>query len=89
MARAVENRCAHRQIKLTIGHVKKCDLVCIYHGWSYDEHGRLVDMKHDHFGKKLPVLSIRSYPVRERYGSGSARRRSVISVLRMRYHGRC
>jgi phenylpropionate dioxygenase-like ring-hydroxylating dioxygenase large terminal subunit len=66
--RALENRCAHRQIKLTLGHVRKCDLVCIYHGWTYDESGRLVDMKHDHFGKKLPVLSIRSYPVRERYG---------------------
>jgi phenylpropionate dioxygenase-like ring-hydroxylating dioxygenase large terminal subunit len=66
--RALENRCAHRQIKLTLGHVRQCDLVCIYHGWSYDEHGRLVGMKHDHFGKKLPVLSIRGYPVRERYG---------------------
>jgi hypothetical protein len=67
-ARALENRCAHRQIKLTLGHVKQCDLVCIYHGWAYDEAGRLVDMKHDHFGKKLPVLSIRGFPVRERYG---------------------
>ncbi|WP_106092986.1 Rieske 2Fe-2S domain-containing protein [Enhygromyxa salina] len=67
-ARAVENRCAHRQIKLTMGHVRECELVCLYHGWSYDEGGRLVDMKHDHFGKKLPVLSIRAYPVRERYG---------------------
>lgn len=67
-ARALENRCAHRQIKLTMGHVRQCELVCLYHGWSYDEHGRLAGMKHDHFGKKLPVLSIRAYPVRERYG---------------------
>jgi phenylpropionate dioxygenase-like ring-hydroxylating dioxygenase large terminal subunit len=66
--RALENRCAHRQIKLTIGHVRGCNLVCLYHGWSYAEDGRLVDMKHDHFGKKLPVVHIRSYPVRERYG---------------------
>lgn len=66
--RAIENRCAHRQIKLTMGHVKGCNLVCLYHGWVYDEAGKLVDMKHDHFGKKLPVLHVRSYPVRERYG---------------------
>ena len=66
--RAAENRCAHRQIKLTMGQVKNCNLVCIYHGWSYDKDGRLVDMKHDHFGKKLPVISIRAYPVQERYG---------------------
>lgn len=68
VARAVENRCAHRQIKLTLGHVRSCNLVCLYHGWVYDEHGQLLDMKHDHFGKKLPVISIRAYPVRERYG---------------------
>ncbi|HLT37901.1 MAG TPA: aromatic ring-hydroxylating dioxygenase subunit alpha [Enhygromyxa sp.] len=67
-ARALENRCAHRQIKLTLGHVRGCDLVCLYHGWRYDQGGRLVEMKHDQFGKKLPVISIRSYPVRERYG---------------------
>ena len=66
--RALENRCAHRQIKLTIGHVRGCDLVCLYHGWRYDEGGRLVEMKHDQFGKRLPVISIRHYPVRERYG---------------------
>jgi phenylpropionate dioxygenase-like ring-hydroxylating dioxygenase large terminal subunit len=68
VARAVENRCAHRQIKLTIGHVRGCNMVCLYHGWVYDQQGRLVDMKHDHFGKKLPVINIRAYPVRERYG---------------------
>ena len=67
-ARALENRCAHRQIKLTLGHVRGCDLVCLYHGWRYDEEGHLVEMKHDNFGKKLPVISIRSYPTRERYG---------------------
>jgi phenylpropionate dioxygenase-like ring-hydroxylating dioxygenase large terminal subunit len=66
--RALENRCAHRQIKLTLGHVRECDLVCLYHGWRYDEAGRLREMKHDQFGKRLPVVSIRSYPVRERYG---------------------
>jgi phenylpropionate dioxygenase-like ring-hydroxylating dioxygenase large terminal subunit len=65
---AMENRCAHRHIKLTLGHVKQCDLVCIYHGWHYDRDGRLVQMEHDHFGKKLPKIQLRRYPVRERYG---------------------
>lgn len=66
--RAAENRCAHRQIKLTLGQVKDCKLVCLYHGWTYDKDGRLVEMKHDNFNKKLPVISIRAYPVQERYG---------------------
>jgi phenylpropionate dioxygenase-like ring-hydroxylating dioxygenase large terminal subunit len=66
--RATENRCPHRQIKLSMGHVKDCKLVCIYHGWTFDAEGKLVEMKHDNFGKKLPVINIRTYPVRERYG---------------------
>lgn len=65
---AMENRCAHRQIKLTMGHVRGCELVCLYHGWAYDTDARLVSMKHDHFGKRLPQVRLRSYPVRERYG---------------------
>jgi len=68
VAYAVENRCAHRQIKLSHGSVEGCNLVCLYHGWSYDPDGCLTEMKHDHFDKKLPVVRIGSYPVRERYG---------------------
>jgi len=68
VARAVENRCAHRHIKLSHGSVEGCKLVCLYHGWTYDERGCLTDMKHDHFGKKLPVVRIGAYPVKERYG---------------------
>lgn len=65
---AVENRCAHRNIPLTIGHVRGCDLVCLYHGWSFAKDGRLTGMQHDYFGKRLPKIRIRRYPVRERYG---------------------
>ena len=65
---ALENRCPHRQIKLSHGSVEGCKLVCLYHGWTFDSEGKLVDMKHDRFGKKLPVVSVRSYPTRERYG---------------------
>jgi hypothetical protein len=67
-AYALENRCPHRQIKLSHGSVEGCKLVCLYHGWTFDPEGKLVDFKHDRFGKKLPVISVRSYPVRERYG---------------------
>lgn len=65
---ALENRCPHRQIKLSHGSVEGCRLVCLYHGWTFDPDGKLVDMKHDRFGKKLPVVSVRSYPTKERYG---------------------
>lgn len=66
--RAIENRCAHRQLKLSVGHVKGCNVVCPYHGWEYSGDGRLAAVPHDLFGKSLPNLRLRDYPVRERYG---------------------
>jgi 4beta-methylsterol monooxygenase len=65
--RAVENRCAHRQIKLTEGQVVDCKLVCPYHGWAYDGDGK-AHIPHDLFGKKDPNIRIATVPVRERYG---------------------
>ena len=66
--RAVSNRCLHRQIKLSLGEVEDCRLVCAYHGWEYDGEGRVVGIP-DLFGRKrLPKLSIKSYPVKVRYG---------------------
>lgn len=65
--RAVENRCAHRQLKITNGQVVDCKLVCPYHGWSYDGDGK-AHIPHDLFGKKDPSLRIATVPVRERYG---------------------
>lgn len=66
--RAVENRCAHRQLKLSLGHVEGCNVVCPYHGWVYDGSGKVVEMRHDLFGRDLPSIKIPSYPVKERYG---------------------
>lgn len=66
--RALDNRCAHRQLKLTLGEVEGCDLVCAYHGWTYGADGRLVRIPHDLFGKPWPSIGVRTYPVRTRYG---------------------
>ncbi|HKY62323.1 MAG TPA: aromatic ring-hydroxylating dioxygenase subunit alpha [bacterium] len=61
--RAIENRCAHRSLKLTTGVVEGCNLICQYHGWMYNGDGRLIGVKHDRFGHELLNLRIRSYPV--------------------------
>jgi nitrite reductase/ring-hydroxylating ferredoxin subunit len=66
--RALENRCAHRHVKLSIGQVTGCTLTCAYHGWSYDSEGRLIEVPHELFGRQFGRLKIRSYPVRSRYG---------------------
>ena len=65
---AMEDRCAHRQVKLSLGRVTDCRLTCQYHGWSYDRGGRLVDIPHELFGKGFPSVQLRSYPVDVRYG---------------------
>jgi phenylpropionate dioxygenase-like ring-hydroxylating dioxygenase large terminal subunit len=66
--RAIENRCAHRHVKLSIGQVTGCTLTCAYHGWTYDADGRLVDVPHELFGRQFSRIKIRSYPVCSRYG---------------------
>jgi phenylpropionate dioxygenase-like ring-hydroxylating dioxygenase large terminal subunit len=65
---AVEDRCAHRQLKLSLGVVVGDRLVCQYHGWQYNGCGELVEVGHSLFGKGLPKCKIRHYPVRVRYG---------------------
>ena len=65
---AIENRCAHRQIKLSLGAVEGCRLVCTHHGWQYDGTGQLVAGSKDAFKGNLPKLSLRNYPVKVRYG---------------------
>jgi phenylpropionate dioxygenase-like ring-hydroxylating dioxygenase large terminal subunit len=66
--RALENRCAHRQLKLSLGEVDGCNLVCSYHGWTYGPQGRVVRVPHDLFGRPMPAVGVISYPVRVRYG---------------------
>ncbi len=68
--RAVENRCAHRQLPLTAGIVHGPNIACQYHGWSYDGCGRCVSISHE-LGKartKLPKIRIKAYPVKIAYG---------------------
>src|SRR5690606_14369933 len=68
--RAVENRCAHRQLALTTGVVQGDHITCQYHGWQYDGCGRCVSIDHE-LGKnrtKFPKITIASYPIKERYG---------------------
>ena len=65
---AMQNRCPHRQLKLTHGVVENCQLRCVYHGWTFDRDGWLVDYSHDSFGKSLLKTQLRTYPVAVRYG---------------------
>jgi 4beta-methylsterol monooxygenase len=65
---AIEDRCAHRHVKLSHGLVRDCHLQCIYHGWTYAQDGSLVDIPHDRFGKPFPKVKLRTFPTQVRYG---------------------
>ncbi|MFO0611258.1 MAG: Rieske 2Fe-2S domain-containing protein [Polyangiaceae bacterium] len=65
---AMEDRCAHRQIKLSKGQVVGDRLVCDYHGWEYDRDGKLAKVPHELFGHRMPQCKLKSFAVRVRYG---------------------
>lgn len=70
VVRAVENRCAHRQLRLSEGRVEGNFVVCQYHGWKYNGCGKCVHVSHE-LGKgrtALPDIQVRGYPVKERWG---------------------
>jgi hypothetical protein len=66
--RALEDRCAHRHVRLSIGQVAGCNLTCAYHGWSYNQQGHLVEIPHELFGRQFGKVRIGAFAVRARYG---------------------
>ncbi len=68
VVRAIEDRCAHRQVKLSLGEVDGCELTCPYHGWTYGGDGKLVTIPHESFGRTVSKVKVASYPVQVRYG---------------------
>jgi phenylpropionate dioxygenase-like ring-hydroxylating dioxygenase large terminal subunit len=44
VAAALEDRCAHRNAPLSMGKVSGGCLECAYHGWRYDEQGRVAEV---------------------------------------------
>jgi len=64
---ALEDRCAHRQVPLSLGEVKGERLLCSYHCWAYNATGACVNVPYLDKGKSLPN-GVRSYPCVEAYG---------------------
>ncbi|MDY6785860.1 MAG: aromatic ring-hydroxylating dioxygenase subunit alpha [Cyanobacteriota bacterium] len=68
VAIALEDRCPHRQVKLSAGTVVGDTVQCAYHGWQFDSQGRCAGVPYLADNQKLPNCRIRSYPVRESDG---------------------
>ena len=60
---ALEDRCAHRQVPLSLGVVEGDTLKCGYHGWSYSCSGKCIEIPY--VGRNRRPNGVRSYPARE------------------------
>ncbi len=65
---ALEDRCPHRQVKLSQGHVAGDDIVCAYHGWHFAADGSCTHVPYLEAKQKLPTCTLRRYPVKEQDG---------------------
>ena len=63
---ALEDRCAHRHLPLSMGKLIGDNLQCRYHGLRYDKSGRCIRIP----GQDIvpQTARVRSYPLAERYG---------------------
>jgi phenylpropionate dioxygenase-like ring-hydroxylating dioxygenase large terminal subunit len=63
---ALEDRCCHRNVKLSLGFLEGENIVCGYHGWRYNNEGKCVQIPSQTKLSKIPqTAEIKSYPVRE------------------------
>ena len=63
---ALEDRCCHRNVQLSLGYYQQGHVVCGYHGWEYDGNGNCVKIPSQLSDTKIPpTAKIKSYPVKE------------------------
>ena len=66
---AVRDRCCHRTAKLSKGWVEKGNIVCGYHGWTYDCTGTCVRIPQFEKGERIPsAAKVPAYHCAEKYG---------------------
>jgi phenylpropionate dioxygenase-like ring-hydroxylating dioxygenase large terminal subunit len=65
---ALKDRCCHRTAKLSKGWCKDGQIVCGYHGWTYDHTGKLVHVPQFPVQQEVPNLSTPAYNCVARYG---------------------
>jgi phenylpropionate dioxygenase-like ring-hydroxylating dioxygenase large terminal subunit len=65
---ALEDRCPHRQVRLSHGEVRGDRLECVYHGWQFNGAGACVEVPYMTDQQRLPNCQLSSYPVQEQDG---------------------
>lgn len=67
---ALENRCCHRNVNLSLGYVQGENIKCGYHGWEYNCNGKCVNIPSLPNDERIPSSArIKKYPVEIKYES--------------------
>lgn len=88
---ALQDRCAHRQVPLSMGVVKDDQLLCGYHCWAYDRTGACVSIPYLDRQRTLPN-AVRGYACREAYGlvfvfPGNQELAEITPLPELPFHG--
>ena len=63
---ALEDRCCHRNVKLSLGYLNDESVVCGYHGWEFNKEGSCVLIPSQLPDTKIPPKAvIKRYPIKE------------------------
>tara|TARA_B100000497_G_scaffold2384_1_gene2743 strand:+ start:6471 stop:7514 length:1044 start_codon:yes stop_codon:yes gene_type:complete len=66
---ALLDRCAHRNAPLSEGRVKDCEIVCPYHGWTFNQNGQCSNIPSEGPHKeRIPKHKIEKFPTLEQNG---------------------
>jgi len=63
-----QDLCVHRGTRLSLGYLEGDELVCAYHGWTYNSEGECVRFPAHPDQKPPPKARVRTYRATERYG---------------------
>ena len=65
---ALEDRCPHKNVALSLGRVQGDVLQCRYHGWRFDRTGAVLDVPCHSPTETLPACAARAFAAGERDG---------------------
>jgi phenylpropionate dioxygenase-like ring-hydroxylating dioxygenase large terminal subunit len=66
---AVADVCSHKRSPLAISDFDKNEITCPYHGWKYNQKGKLIEIPSSpHIDIDKLKCSLQSYPIREQNG---------------------
>jgi phenylpropionate dioxygenase-like ring-hydroxylating dioxygenase large terminal subunit len=64
----IEDRCCHRSAKLSLGYLQDGNVVCGYHGWTFDASGKCVRIPQRENPEQTGKMRIGGFKAAERYG---------------------